>query len=70
MANKNYQIAQFYSRLFELQKVLNSELLPLAVHIGTNSEDAKLFESLEVLATDLDEHLENYELSVGVKNNV
>lgn len=63
MANKNYQTAKFYARLFELREMLNNELIPTAVHIGANQEDAKLFESLEVLATDINEHLENYELT-------
>ncbi len=64
MANKNFQIARFYSRLFELQELINNELIPCGVHIAAQTNDAKLFESLEVLATDINEHLENYELSV------
>lgn len=64
MANKNYQIAKFYCKLFELKDFLNAELLPLGVHIGTETGDPKLFESLEVLAADIKEHLENYELTV------
>lgn len=65
MSNKNYQIAKFYSLMFELQQKLNSDILPLAVHIGANQEDPSLFESLEVLATDIEEHLTNYKLTVG-----
>lgn len=64
MANKNYQIAKFYSLMFELQKTLNSEILPLAVHIGTQAGDPRLFQSLEVLATGIAEHLKNHELSI------
>lgn len=64
MANKNFQIAKFYSKLFELKEMLNSEMIPLAVHIGANREDAKLFESLEILATDIEEHLEKHEISI------
>ena len=64
MANKNYQIAKFYSKLFELKDFLNGELLPIGVHIKAETRDPKLFESLEVLATDIEQHLENYELSV------
>lgn len=65
MANKNYQIAKFYARLYELQQMLNSDLLPLGTHIGIEQRDAKLFESLEVAATDVEQHLENYELSLS-----
>lgn len=65
MPNKNYQIAKFYSKLFELKQFLNAELLPIGVHIKADSSDPKLFESLEVLARDIEEHLENYELSVN-----
>lgn len=64
MANKNFQVAKFYFMLFELRDSLNCELIPLALHIGANQEDAKLFESLEVLATDINEHLEQIKLSI------
>lgn len=67
MSNKNYQIAKFYSRLFELQNIINAELIPLGVHIAVQTNDAKLFESLEILAADIERHLENYELKVGDK---
>lgn len=63
MANKNYQIAKFYSRLYELKELLNLEMIPLAVHIGADRQDPKLFESLEIAATDIEQHLESYELS-------
>lgn len=63
MANKNYQIAKFYARLYELREIINNDLLPCGVHIGAETEDAKLFESLEVLATDVDEHLKSHELT-------
>ena len=66
MANKNLQIAKFYNLLFELKDTLNNELIPLAVHIGANTEDAALFESLEIAAGDIERHLENYQLTVGV----
>ena len=62
MANKNYQIAKFYSKLFELKDCLNGELLPIGVYIAFETNDAKLLESLEVLARDIEEHLENYEI--------
>ncbi len=65
MANKNYQIAKFYSKMFELKNLLNNEMIPLAVHIGAQTEDPKLFEGLDVLATDISEHLENYLLTVN-----
>lgn len=65
MANKNYQIAKFYCKLYELKNFLNAELLPLGVHIGAETEDPKLFESLEIMAKDVEEHLENYNLTVG-----
>ncbi|HEX8637073.1 MAG TPA: hypothetical protein VF692_03345 [Pyrinomonadaceae bacterium] len=65
MTNKNYQIAKFYSKLFELKNFLNGELLPIGVHIKAETLDPKLFESLEVLATDIEEHLNTYELSVN-----
>ena len=65
MTNKNYQIAKFYSKLFELKDFLNGELLPIGVHIKAETRDPKLFESLEVLATDIKEHLENYELTIN-----
>lgn len=64
MPNKNYQIAKFYTKLFELKDFLHGELLPIGVHIAADTNDAKLFESLEVLAVDIEEHLNNYELSV------
>ena len=62
MANKNYQIIKFYSKLFELRDCINGELLPIGVHIAVETNDAKLFESLEVLARDIEEHLNNYEI--------
>ena len=65
MTNKNYQIAKFYTKLFELKNSLNGELLPIGVHIKAELRDPKLFESLEVLAQDIEQHLENYELSVN-----
>lgn len=64
MANKNFQIAKFYARLYELKDVINNDLIPLAVSLGANHEDAKLFESFEVLAADIDEHLEKHEISI------
>lgn len=64
MANKNYQIAKLYALLSELKDSLNSEILPLAVHVGVNSEDPELFDNLEALATGIEEHLDNYKLSV------
>ena len=64
MTNKNYQIAKFYASMHELKDKLNAEILPLAVHIGAHAEDPALFESLEVLATDIETHLENYKLTV------
>lgn len=64
MSNKNYQIAKFYTLMSELKDTLDSQLLPLAVHIGASREDPALFESLEVLATDIEQHLENYKLTV------
>lgn len=64
MTNKNYQIAKFYARLFELKDMLNGELLPLAAHIGIRGEDARLFESLEILATDIGEHLEAVDVAI------
>ena len=69
MANKNYQIAKFYASMHELKDKLNGEILPLAVHIGANQEDPSLFESLEVLASDIEEHLQNYKLTVGKMTN-
>lgn len=69
MANKTYQIAKFYSLMHELKDNLNGEILPLAVHIGAQQEDSALFESLEVLATDIEEHLSNYKLTVGRTTN-
>lgn len=65
MANKNYQIAKFYASMHELKDKLNGEILPLAVHIGANQEDPSLFESLEILVTDIEQHLENYKLTVS-----
>lgn len=65
MANKNYQIAKFYTKLFELKDFLNGEMLPVGVHIAADTLDRKLFESLEVLATDIEEHLSSYELTVN-----
>ena len=69
MGNKNYQIAKFYAEMFELKEKLNAEILPLAVHIGANQEDPSLFESLEVLANDIEEHLANYKITVGKTTN-
>lgn len=68
MSDKNYRIAKFYARLFEIRDALNNELIPLGVHIAVSTNDAKLFESMEVLATDIGEHLKNYEITVGAKN--
>lgn len=68
MPDNNYQIAKFYSLLFELKDVLNNELLPLGAHIAVETNDAKLFESLEIAAADIEEHLKNHELTVGKKN--
>ena len=65
MINKNYQTAKFYARLYELRGIINNDLLPLGTHIET--ADTKLFESLEVLAADVDDHLKSYELSITKK---
>ena len=65
MSNKNFQIAQFYSKLFEIKELITNDLLPLGTHIAVSTNDAKLFESLEVLATDIEEHLEKHEISVS-----
>ena len=65
MANKNLQIAKFYSLLFALKNQLNNELLPLAVHIGAKKQDAALFESLEIAAGDIERFLESYEISLS-----
>ena len=68
MSNKNYQIAKFYARLYELREIINNEIVPGGIHIGAQTEDHKLFESLEILANDIDEHLRSYELKVEIKN--
>jgi len=65
MSNKNYQIAKFYTLLFEMQKTINNELLPLGVHLAVQTNDAKLFESLEIAAQDIGQHLKENSLSVG-----
>jgi hypothetical protein len=65
MSNKNYQVAKFYSKLFELKNFLNGELLPIGVHIKAETLDPKLFESLEVLAADIEEHLNSHELTIN-----
>ena len=65
MTNKNYHIAKFYSKLFELKDCINGELLPIGVYIAVEAGDAKLIESLEILARDIEEHLERYELFVN-----
>lgn len=65
MSNQTYQIAKFYNLLFEMQKTLNNELLPLGVSVAIQTNDAKLFESLEIAAQDIERHLENHELSIG-----
>lgn len=70
MTNKNFHIAKFYAKLYDLKDLINNDLLPLGTHIEAQAIDAKLFESLEILAADIDEHLKNYELSIGAKNNV
>lgn len=62
MSNKNFHIAKFYAKLFELKDLINNDLLPIGTHIAISTNDAKLFESLEVLATDIDEHLTRFEL--------
>jgi hypothetical protein len=67
MADKNFQIAKFYSKLYELKDMLNNDLIPLGVHIAVLLADAKLFESIEVLAADIDEHLKTYEITIGAK---
>lgn len=67
MSNKNYQIAKFYARLYELREIITNDILPCGIHIGAQTEDHKLFESLEILATDVDEHLKEYELSITKK---
>lgn len=69
MSNKNYQIAKFYSLMYELKETLNSTLLPLAVHIGVHADDPGLYESIEVLASDIEAHLENYKLTINKTKN-
>lgn len=64
MTNKNYQICKFYTGLFELKEAINNEIIPCGVNIGINEEDAKLMESLEVLAVDINEHLKRFELQI------
>lgn len=68
MADKNYRIAKLFVSLSELKDKLNAEILPLAAHTGVNVENSQLYESLEVLATDIEEHLKNYKLTVGKIN--
>lgn len=65
MAKNNFQIAKFYFKLHELKDMLDMELIPLALDVGANQSDKKLFESLEVLTTDIGEHLEAHEISVS-----
>ena len=69
MTNTNYQIAKFYSKLFELKDCINGELLPIGVYIAVEAGDAKLIESLEILARDIEEHLENYEIHFRKRKN-
>lgn len=64
MANKNYQTAKFYAEMHELKDKLNGTILPLAVHTGTHENDPSLYASLEVLATDIEQHLKNYSLTI------
>lgn len=66
MANKNYQIAKFYSHLFDLREALISNIIPMGNHIGTQTEDAELMESLENTANAIERHLESYRLSIEV----
>lgn len=68
MANKNYQIAKLYSALFDLQTALNSDILPMAVHIGLPMEDPELFEAMQNLTDKAERHLEIYELSLSRKS--
>ncbi len=49
----------------ELKDLLNAEILPLAVPTGAHTDDPSLFESLEVLAADIGEHLKSYQLTVS-----
>ena len=69
MADKNYQTAKLFVSLSELKDKLNSEILPLAAHTGVNVENSQLYESLEVLATDIEEHLKNFKLTVTRQTN-
>ncbi len=68
MSNKNFQIAKLFVSLSELKDKLHAEILPLAAHTGVNVENAQLYESLEILATDIDEHLKNFKLTVTKTN--
>ncbi len=64
MTNKNYQIAKFYSSLFDLRERLTSNIIPMGEHIGVQTEDAELMESLENAASAIERHLESYQLSI------
>ena len=64
MANKNFQIAKFYSRLFELKEEIQNDLIPLGTHIGALDQNYELSDSLNDLVSIIDEHHERFELSV------
>lgn len=68
MANNSFQIAKFYAKLHELKDLIDIELIPLALNIGANQADKKLFESLEILATDIGEHLSAHQICVISKS--
>lgn len=68
MAKLNFEITRLYSLLFEIEQKITADTLPLAAAVGLNTEDAKLFESLEIAATDIREHLGKFELSIKETN--
>lgn len=64
----NYHLIKLYHELFEMQHLLDNEILPLASQVGLDREDSQLIESAENFTRELKRHLSEYEASLS-KNN-
>ena len=58
----NYQLIQLYQELFQMQQIINNEILPLASQVGLDKEDPKLVKSAENFASELERHLSEYNI--------
>lgn len=60
----NYLVIKFYHEFFELQQILNGEILPLASQIGLNQNDPALFKAAQNFVREMEKHFDEYDLDL------